>query len=318
MEERIIDDEYGRGVRLKKTKDGYVDVTDELAEEVETENEETEGEEVAFEFPQIEEDETDEDLIGLDPAEVERIRKEREEEAARRRAEYERLCAEGEELLLSGSFKASELKYEKALKMDDEAKEASVGYWRAKTSDFTDPDALVSEYIDEGVESMEYDLGYRAIDEIKQNYNSAFVARLAELTAEEAPLKEKVSEKQAYRRKYLKDRVKRSAIAFGVAALPFIVGLILTIVFGLKNFSTPDDTYVIPSIALGAATLVFFIAFVAVANKFINACRMYRSNEKLSSTEDGARLEQITLYKELYEYLTDVSGVAETSEEIAE
>ena len=33
MEERIIDDEYGRGVRLKKTKDGYVDVTDELSEE---------------------------------------------------------------------------------------------------------------------------------------------------------------------------------------------------------------------------------------------------------------------------------------------
>ena len=25
MEERIIDDEYGRGIRLKKTKDGYVD-----------------------------------------------------------------------------------------------------------------------------------------------------------------------------------------------------------------------------------------------------------------------------------------------------
>ena len=33
MEERIIDDEYARGIRLKKTKDGYVDVTDELAEE---------------------------------------------------------------------------------------------------------------------------------------------------------------------------------------------------------------------------------------------------------------------------------------------
>ena len=33
MEERIIDDEYGRGIRLKKTKDGYVDVTDELTEE---------------------------------------------------------------------------------------------------------------------------------------------------------------------------------------------------------------------------------------------------------------------------------------------
>ena len=28
MEERMIDDEYGRGIKLRKTKDGYVDVTD--------------------------------------------------------------------------------------------------------------------------------------------------------------------------------------------------------------------------------------------------------------------------------------------------
>ena len=41
MEERIIDDEYGRGIRMKKTKDGYVDVTDELAEGGEEEFEET-------------------------------------------------------------------------------------------------------------------------------------------------------------------------------------------------------------------------------------------------------------------------------------
>ena len=33
MEERIIDDEYGRGIRLKTTKNGYVDATDERAEE---------------------------------------------------------------------------------------------------------------------------------------------------------------------------------------------------------------------------------------------------------------------------------------------
>ena len=40
MEERMIDDEYGRGIRLKKTTDGYVDVTDELAPETEEEEDE--------------------------------------------------------------------------------------------------------------------------------------------------------------------------------------------------------------------------------------------------------------------------------------
>ena len=49
MEERIIDDEYGRGVRLKKTKDGYVDVTDELADNPDM----GEEEEISFEFPNL-------------------------------------------------------------------------------------------------------------------------------------------------------------------------------------------------------------------------------------------------------------------------
>ena len=77
MEERIIDDEYGRGIRLKKTKNGYVDVTDELAETDETEvvdeNAEENYEEVAFEFPDLEED--DEDLATLTPEEAIALRK---------------------------------------------------------------------------------------------------------------------------------------------------------------------------------------------------------------------------------------------------
>ena len=35
MEERMIDDEYGRGIKLKKTEEGYVDVTDAAYEEEE-------------------------------------------------------------------------------------------------------------------------------------------------------------------------------------------------------------------------------------------------------------------------------------------
>ena len=144
MEERIIDDEYARGIRLKKTKDGYVDATDELAEKerraaeeleadeldatAEEENEaageteetlvldgldesleETAGEEVRFEFPDLEED--DEDLVNLTPEEAIALRKQKEAEEAERKAAYKRLCEEGEELLVSGSFKAAELKF---------------------------------------------------------------------------------------------------------------------------------------------------------------------------------------------------------------
>ena len=123
MEERIIDDEYGRGVRLKKTKDGYVDVTDELAQNAEqTEYEETD--EVAFEFPVLEVDEDDEDLVGLSPEEALALKKRKEEEAAQRKADYEKACEEGDKLLALGSFKAAEIEFEKALSLDEEAMEA--------------------------------------------------------------------------------------------------------------------------------------------------------------------------------------------------
>ena len=132
-------------MRLKKTKDGYVDVTD-AETDVEVDENEADGEEAVFEFPTFDTDEDDEDLVGLTPEEAAAIRKQKEEEAAARKADYERCCKEGDELLATGSFHAAELKFEKALALDEEAIEASVGYWRAKTSNFTDPDVLISEY----------------------------------------------------------------------------------------------------------------------------------------------------------------------------
>ena len=142
MEERIIDDEYGRGVRLKKTKDGFVDVTDEMAEGVE------EGEEITFEFPNLEgfnANEDNEALVDLSPEEAAKYLKEKAEADERRRADYEKACSQGKKLLDSGSYHAAELEYEKALQLDEVATDASVGYWRAKTADFTNPDVLISE-----------------------------------------------------------------------------------------------------------------------------------------------------------------------------
>ena len=94
MEERIITDEYGRGIKLKKTKDGYIDATDELAqsaEEVEgaEETAQTEGEEeVLFEFPELEED--DEELATLTAEEAQALKQKREEEKLQRENDYKK------------------------------------------------------------------------------------------------------------------------------------------------------------------------------------------------------------------------------------
>lgn len=302
-EERIIDEEYGRGIRMKKTKDGYVDVTDELAEDADDTQEtavEEMADEVTFEFPDMEED--DEDLVGLSPEEAMALRKKKEEEARQKREEYEKLVAEGEALLAEGSFKAAELTFEKALGLDPIATAASVGYWRAKTEDFKDPDVLIDEYIEAGYENLEFDLGYEAVEIIKAQFAPAFQSRYDELTEEETPLAEEVEEMQERRRSVLKPRLKKAGIAFACGTAALLIAIFCAVMFGMKNFTVNDNRYILPTIIASAVSVVVFIVFGVFTNKFINAGRIYRQNERLSSTEEGERLEEIGEYKELYSH----------------
>ena len=298
MEERIIDDEYGRGIRMKKTKDGYVDVTDALADE--TVDEEEGGEELAFEFPELDED--DEDLVGLSPEEAAALRKRKQEEAEARQKEYADLVKYGNILLEEGSFKSAELKFEKALQLDQIATEASVGYWRAKTENFANPDVLMGEYVESGYENLEFDLGYEAVEIIKQEHKDAFQKRYDELTAEEEPLEETVREKQAERREILKPRLKKAWIAFGVSGVPFFVALILTAFFAFKIPTVSTGAFILPTVICGAVALIAFVVFGVFINKLINAGRIYRANESIGATDDGKRLLEIREYKELYAY----------------
>lgn len=320
MEERMIDDEYGRGIRLKKTKDGYVDVTDELAEkqdgELVAENEGDGGEEITFEFPILDVDEDDEDLVGLTPSEARALRQKKAEAAAQRRADYERACAEGNELLAAQSYRAAELKFEKALNLDEVATEASVGYWRAKTADFSNPDELASEYVEAGIQSLEYDLGYDAAEIIKKEYRSVFEKRVAELSAEETPLAEEVEGKQERRRTVLKARVKKAGIIFAAVSCAFVLIAALAVIFGLKNFTTKDNSYVLLTIVFAALSLVGLVVFLVFTKKFINALRIYRKNEDLAETEEGARLLEIREYKGLYLDLLKVADETEAAQAI--
>ena len=299
MEERIIDDEYGRGIRLKKTADGYVDATDELAEQA---SEEQETDEVAFEFPTFG-DEDDEELASLSPEEAEKVKREKAEAAALRKAEYERYVQEGEECLQSGSFHLAQLKFEHALSLDEEATKASVGYWRARTQEFNNPDVLIEEYLEAGIETLEFDLGYKAVDIIRESYRDKLQARYNELESEEKPLAKQVEETQSRRREAIAGRLKKSGLRAGIAAIPSIALLIATLVLGLKIFSVKENTFVLPTIICAVAFFMTLIVSVMLTNVFINDLRIRRTNERLSSTDDGARVEELREYMELYRAL---------------
>ncbi len=301
MEERIIDDEYGRGIRLKKTADGFVDVTDELAANPEGEEEQT-ADEVSFEFP-VFDDEEDEDLATLTPQEAIEYRKKKEEAAAKRKAEYEKACAEGDVLLENGEFAKAEQKFEQALQLDEVATHASVGYWRAKTENFAKPDVLADEYAEEGLESMEYDLGIDAVDEIRATYKEAFQTRLNEIRAEVKPLAAVVEEKQEKRREVLSARLRKSIILFAIVFIPTVVGIVLTAVFGAKIPTTRENTYIMPTIIVGAISLLLFFTSIFFGNKMGNAIRIFSKNERVSSSVEGKRLVTLQANAELYKQL---------------
>ena len=317
MEERIIDDEYGRGIRLKKTKDGYVDVTDELAEKPQTDETDTpeteeEFDEVAFEFPDLEED--DEDLVSLSPEEALALRKKKEEEEKARIEEYNRCLEEGEKLLESGSFHAAELKYEKALTLDNEAVDATVGYWRAKTAEFTDPDVLMREYVEVGFENLEGDLGYKAVDILKNRYPKVFKTRLAELKKQSEPLQKTVEEKRASRREIIGARLTKAAWKFSIATAIAILLFVATAVLGSKIFSTKEGAHILPTVIVGVLFLVALITSLVFTNKLLNVLRIHRANERDESTEEGRKLVELRDYIELYERFTE-NVTAEEDEE---
>lgn len=319
MEERIVDDEFGRGIRLKKTKDGYVDVEDALAPETQAEDVEgaeeeseeisvilpmdEESEEEAYSMPAMYSEQDDEDLVDLSPEEAERVSKAKEEALRHRKEAYAKACSDGEKLLETGSFRAAEIVYERALGLDELATEASVGYWRAKTSNFHDPDVLVEEYLKDGIEELESDLGVLATEIIKRDYHDVFQKRYDELCAQEAPILERVREKQAQRRVVLSKRRTKTFIFFLCSILPFIGMLIATALVGIKNFSTAGNTYVVPTIVCGCIAVAAFLLSLFATNLFFNACRMYRMNENLASTEDGKAVLDIREYKAVYEGL---------------
>ena len=309
MEERIIDDEYGRGIRLRKTENGYVDVTDELVEDGD-ESEDVNYDEIAFEFPDMDED--DEDLVSLTPEEAIELRKRKAEEIENRRRQYTQSCEDGDKLLDSGSFHAAELKFETALKLDPYGKDATVGYWRAKTANFTNPDALMSEYVDVGIENLESDLGYEALDELKRRYPEVFAKRLKELQAEKAPVESEVLAKRENRRKIITQKLTKAAWRFSIAAIITLVLLTVTIVLATKIFSTREGEFILPTIISGAVTLVSLIVSLVFTNKLLNVVRMYRLNENNSSTELGRKLVELCNYIELYEEFTVVNGVEES------
>lgn len=297
MEERIIDDEYGRGIRLKKTENGYVDATDELAEQNAAENagaenagnEEETAEEVIFEFPE----EDDEELAALTFEEAQELRRKREEERKAREEKTRALCAEGEKLLAAGKFEDAAKAFDGALNETPADEDAAAGFWRAKTEYGKNLSPLLDEWAAEGYEQFASVFGQACADKLCEEYGEIFAAEAKEREEKILPLRESFEKKTSERGEILKRRVyraRKSCIPLLSLEVAFVV---FALIFALNIFSRSDAVFVWLTAISGGAFVITLPFFVRAASEFFRATSLARANEKKSSTEEGRTLEKL-------------------------
>ena len=283
MEERIIDKDELRKVRVTRT-DGEPDVVDDaLPEETPEEGLKELETEYAVEF----EGETyDEDLVGLTPSQY-REEIERRERAAREAHETcEKLCAEGDGFLAQQDWAAAEDRFESALLHEMNNARAEEGLWTARTQGYTSDEAFYAERV--AREFADASEPIRA--KVMEVFGGRLLAALKEARAEVASLRPQVEAGQEERRGPFRANrnyyLTRLAVSFGIFVL-FIIGVCVSAGFILRVQSA------VPVALTGAfgvcafAALVFTVYFM---RRSVVAVRLCRENEKLSSTEEGARL----------------------------
>ena len=280
MEERIIDKDERRKVRLKRTENGP-DAVDDLAPD--DGREDADGtEDFVIDF----EEERDEDLVGLTPTQFKEELERRERAAREAREESEKLTALAEERLAAGNAADAAIAFAQALIYDGGNERAEKGLWYARTDGFTRDDVF---YNPAYAEEFAY-AGEACRAEVLEKVGGRLAAERAQYAAEAAPLREKVEAAQAERRQPFRENRRYYALRFFVCLAAFIVfavGIAVSASFLLRTRSIAP---VVLMAVCGGLAFVAFVVLVVFARKLYVAARLCRDNEKLSSTEDGARL----------------------------
>ncbi len=305
MEERLIDKDESRKIKIKHTAEGE-DVVDALAPDGEEGAIEEEEADYIVELPE-EDEQYDEDLVGLTPSQLQARMEAKKRAEERARAEYEKLMGEANAALGKNDLAAAEPLFAQASLYECDDGTAKRGLWHCRTQGyqdievFTDPDA-----------AHEF---YWAEEEVRAEVLGKLEGRIRErrdaLLEEIKPLRTSYEREQAVRaeafganRRYY---LLRTLIVLAVV-IALAVGAAVSATYILKRGDSLPLILTIVFAALAVITLVVFLIYLL---KTVNAARMCRANEKLSSTDAGMRLAELD---ERVAALTLALGEAEEEE----
>jgi len=284
MEERTLDDDIEKGLKLKKKEelDGEA-VTD--ADETATEDSSENGD-IVLDIPVV--DEENEELADMTPEQAAAYIKQKEEEQAKLLEQKDDLKAEALAAEEAGEEDRAEELYYNILELDPSDLMANVGYARKLTKDFSVYDDFdsVKELYKKGVDNASEDFTAAVKDSCEANIR----AEADVLKKEEEELSAKVEEKRASRREAFKADCRKKRNSFLRRLVIFAVWLALAIIFAARISSTHTSTFLILAIVFGALDLFALVFLLIAANKFSTAAHRVKENEKDSATKDGRAL----------------------------
>ncbi len=287
MEERLIDKDESRKIKIKHTAEGE-DVVDALAPDGEEEAVEEEETDYIVELPE-EDEEYDEDLVGLTPSQLQARMEAKRRAEERARAEYEKLMAEANALLEKKDLAAAEPLFAQAALYECDDGSAKRSLWLCRTKGYTD-----IEIFSDSDAAHEF---YWAEEEVRAEVLEKLEGRIRErreaLREEERPLRTSYEAEQAVRaeafganRRYY---LLRTLIVLA-AVIALAIGAAVSATYILKR---GDNLPLILTIVFAALAVVVLVVFLIYLLKTVNAARMCRANQKLSSTDAGMRLAEL-------------------------
>ena len=276
MEERMIDDEELRKVKLKKTKDGETDVVEDDGEE----------EEYVFDTP---EGEYDESLVGLTPSQLEKVLEERKKAEEEAREEFANLIASGEAALKENNYEEAEKFFAQADRYVFEDERLPVGLWTARTRGFTEKEPFYKVEQAEAFAKCSKELKEKA----REAFGAEFEQERKEAIEEEKELAPRVEEMRVARERAFADNQKYyfvRFVAFAAVLLFSIIGAILSANFIVRTQSIAP---VVCTAVFGVIALVFLVATLIILRNLIVANLLCRKNREETATADGAYLKAL-------------------------
>lgn len=231
----------------------------------------------------------------------------------REREEYERIVKSARRKMRAGDYAGAEKLYAQAAFSGEQ--EAEIGLWAARTHEYTDASCFSKRRT--AVRFSKESAAVRAT--VLEPMGERFRAEREECAREAAPLEAQVEAGMSSRRgAFAANRnfwLVRFLIAFAVtAAFGIACAVSANFIVRTRGIAAPVLTAVFGGIAAVALVVtLFFLRKLFVAQELV------AENERLSSTETGAKLEALQKRIEILDLILEgAEGAEEESEEDAE